>query len=203
MEIRAKEIKIEPIEKIVPNPKNANVHSEEQLERLSKLVDFQGFRVPLIVSNRTGFLVAGHGRLEMAKRNNIKELPVIYQDFESEAQEYAFLISDNEIARWAELDKKSVYDNLAELSELNIEMLGIEEFELGEIGDGEMPSLGGDKSELEQITFTLHTSQMDTVKQAMDLVKEKYNDFLENEFNDNKNGNSIAYICELFITQNQ
>jgi len=125
MEIKAKEIKIEPIEKIVPNPKNANIHSEEQLERLSKLVDFQGFRVPLIVSNRTGFLVAGHGRLEMAKRNNIKELPVIYQDFESEAQEYAFLISDNEIARWAELDYQKMEVELAELPELDRDLLAL------------------------------------------------------------------------------
>jgi ParB family chromosome partitioning protein len=202
-DVKALEIQMVDIDKIIPNPKNANRHSVEQIQRLEKLITKIGFRVPLIVSKRTGFLVSGHGRLEAAKNLGMKVLPVDHQEFESEAIEYAFLVSDNEIARWAELDKQSVYENLAEMQEFDIELLGIEDFKLFEIEDGEMPTLGGEKPELEQMTFTLHNSQIDTVKAAMELVKTKYPDYLANEFNENRNGNAIAYICELFITQNQ
>jgi len=129
-DIKSKEIKIVDIDSIIPNPKNANQHSIEQIERLRKLIRYQGFRNPLVISNRTGFLAAGHGRLEAAKLEGLEKLPVIYQDFENEAQEYAYVISDNEIARWAELDKQSVYDELKNIEIEDIELLGLEDFEV-------------------------------------------------------------------------
>lgn len=121
------------VNSIVENPKNANKHSIEQIERLEKLIKYQGFRNPMIVSNRTGFLIVGHGRLEAARNIGMEKVPVIYQDFESEAQEYAYLISDNEIARWAELDKQAVYDGLKEIELDDIELLGLEDFEIPDI----------------------------------------------------------------------
>lgn len=152
MDIKSKEIKMVSIHSIVENPKNANRHSIEQIKRLEKLIEYQGFRVPLIISNRTGFLIAGHGRLEAAKNLNIDKVPVVFQDFGSEAQEYAFLVSDNEIARWAELDRHSVYTEMEnmELEEFDIELLGIEDFSLeveeipGNTDEDEVPELKED-----------------------------------------------------------
>ena len=132
-EIKSESITLVDIDSIIPNPKNANRHSIEQIQRLEKLITYQGFRNPLIVSNRTGFLIVGHGRLEAATNLGIEKLPVIYQDFEDEAQEYAYLISDNEIARWAELDKHLVYTELKDLDLEDIELLGLEDFELPDI----------------------------------------------------------------------
>lgn len=128
IETHAREIVHVPVEQLVPNPKNNNRHSVEQIDRLAKLIAFQGFRNPIIVSNRTGFMVAGHGRLDAAKKAGMATVPVVYQDFDSEAQEYAYLTSDNEIARWAELDFQAVYDELKAFPELDIDMLGIEKF---------------------------------------------------------------------------
>lgn len=133
MKIQSKDIKLVDTASIVENPKNANRHSIEQIKRLEKLIEYQGFRNPLIISNRTGFLIVGHGRLEAAKNLGIEKLPVIYQDFENEAQEYSYLISDNEIARWAELDFQSVYDNLKEIEIDDIDMLGIDNFTIPEV----------------------------------------------------------------------
>lgn len=129
MQIKANEIKLIPIEQIIPNPKNPNKHPQDQIERLSKIIDFQGFRVPLIISNRSGFLVSGHGRLECAKHLNIKELPVMYQDFESEAQEYAFVVSDNEIQKWASTDLSMVNMEMLDLGpDFDIDLLAIKDF---------------------------------------------------------------------------
>jgi hypothetical protein len=140
MEIKSKEIKIVPIESIIPNPKNPNKHDESQIDRLCKLFEFQGFRQPLIISNRTGFLVCGHGRLMAAQKLKVKELPVIFQDFLSEAQEYAFLVSDNEIARWSEFDKIKAYEDLKEIDLGDFELLGFEKnpYEIKELNSEEI-----------------------------------------------------------------
>jgi len=130
LEIRSKEIKLVDIDSIIPNPKNANKHSAEQIERLEKLIKYQGFRNPLIISNRTGFLIAGHGRLEAAKNIGIKHIPVIFQDFENEAQEYSYLVSDNEIARWAEVDLDKINTDILELEDFDTDLLAIKDFKL-------------------------------------------------------------------------
>jgi hypothetical protein len=127
LEIQSKSIEMIDISQIIPNPKNANQHPPEQIKRLEKLIEYQGFRNPLIISNRTGFLVVGHGRLEAAKNLGIEKLPVIRQNFKDEAQEYAYLISDNEIARWSELDKQAVHIELETL-DIDLNLLAIQDF---------------------------------------------------------------------------
>lgn len=124
----ADNFKIVPIEKIVPNPKNNNRHSIEQINAIAKLIKAHGFREPLTISNRSGFLNCGHARLEAAMTLGMTELPVIYQDFASEAEEYQHMTADNEIARWAELDYQGVYDALKEIPDIDTELLGIDGF---------------------------------------------------------------------------
>jgi hypothetical protein len=115
-----------PIHKIVPNPKNPNKHGKRQIELLAKLIDHQGFRHPIIVSNRSGFICAGHARLEAAKLLKYEDIPVDYQDFESEAQEYAFLVSDNKIQELAEHDDLMMLDEIKTLQLDDLELLGLD-----------------------------------------------------------------------------
>lgn len=129
-QIKANEIKMVPVSEIVPNPKNPNIHTPEQIERLVKLINFQGFRNPLIVSKRSGFLVAGHGRLEAAVKAGLETVPVIYQDFDNEAMEYAYVVSDNAVAEWATLDLASINAELPDLGPFDIDLLGIKDFTL-------------------------------------------------------------------------
>lgn len=133
--IEAKNIEMVAIEKIVANPKNRNVHPESQIEALAKIISASGFREPLIISKRSGFLIAGHGRLEAAKKIGMAELPVIRQDFESEAQEYQHMIADNEVARWATLDVQGLRSDLTEfdLDSFEIDMLGIDGFTVDDL----------------------------------------------------------------------
>jgi hypothetical protein len=196
-DIKSKNITMVDVDSIVPNPKNANRHSIEQIKRLEKLIKYQGFRNPLIVSNRTGFLVVGHGRLEAAKNIGMKEVPVIYQDFENEAQEYAYLISDNEIARWAELDKQAVHIEIQEL-DLDIDMLGIENFNLLDSGEVDLPDLGdGSDSMIKQMTFTVSTEQADIIEDAIKKIKKESE--CHDEINENSNGNALAEIMRRYV----
>ena len=69
-------------DKLIGHPKNPNEHSEEQIRLLAKIIDHQGFRNPIVVSKRSGFIVAGHARLKAALSLQLKEVPVDLQDFE-------------------------------------------------------------------------------------------------------------------------
>lgn len=132
------------IEKIVPNPKNNNKHPDKQIERLAKIIEFQGQRSPVVISNRSGFVVKGHGRLEAIKKLGWDKVAVDYQDYDSEAQEYADMTADNEIAKWAEFDTVALLEELPNL-DIDTDMLGmlevpkIETDEEKEVVEDEVP----------------------------------------------------------------
>ena len=125
MKIKSNEIKVVEVSSIIPNPKNMNKHSPEQIQKLCDLIKHNGFREPLIISNRSGFLICGHGRLEAAKILGMKKIPVIFQDFENEAEEYQFAVSHNAIASWSELDRDLIFEELKNFPEIEIENLAL------------------------------------------------------------------------------
>lgn len=79
---------IVPLGKLVPNPKNPNTHSDEQVRLLGKIIQATGWRQPITVSTRSGFIVKGHGRLMAARMAGLTEAPVDYQEYANEAEEY-------------------------------------------------------------------------------------------------------------------
>lgn len=119
---------------ITEHPKNPNKHNKEQIERLAKIIDYQGQRSPVVISNLSGFVVVGHGRLAAMKSLGWDKIAVDYQDFEDEAQEYAHMTADNAIAEWAALDLSQINIDMLDLGpELDLEMLGIKNFSLAPI----------------------------------------------------------------------
>ena len=73
-----------------------------------------------MVSTRSNFIVAGHARLKAAELLKVKEVPVDFQDFESEADEYAHLVADNRIAELAEADNTVLAELIKELEEAGV-----------------------------------------------------------------------------------
>lgn len=128
--------KIDPRE-LKPHPKNRNIHPSGQLDRLAKILAYQGIRAPILISSRSGYIVKGHGTVEAIKRNKWDLAPVVYQDFDSDEQEYAFLQSDNAIASWSELDLSGINTDIGDLGpDFDIDLLGIKNFEI-EVADKE------------------------------------------------------------------
>lgn len=58
---------------LTPNPRNPNHHPKKQIELLAKIIQSQGWRAPVTVSNRSGFVVRGHGRLQAALLLTLRE----------------------------------------------------------------------------------------------------------------------------------
>jgi ParB-like chromosome segregation protein Spo0J len=131
MNIQVEDIVLEPISVLKPNPKNPNHHTPEQIQRLAKIIEYQGFRQPIIVSDRTGLIVVGHGRLEAAKLLGLEKVPVSYQSFDDHDQEYAFLVADNAIAEWSDLDLSAINAELENFDPaFELDQLGLEDFKL-------------------------------------------------------------------------
>ena len=52
--------------KLVEHPSNPNQHDDRQINLLARIIKAQGWRNPITVSKRSGYIVAGHGRLAAA-----------------------------------------------------------------------------------------------------------------------------------------
>ena len=127
--------KLEDITKVIENPKNPNKHSDAQINMLAKIIEFQGWRIPIVVSNRSGFIVRGHGRLMSAQKLGLNQVPVSYQDYESEAQEWADLVADNRIAELAEMDRSELKDIIEQLDtgEIDLDLTGFDQDSIEEL----------------------------------------------------------------------
>jgi hypothetical protein len=113
------------------HPKNPNKHSPEQIERLSQILAYQGWRYAIKVSRQSGFITSGHGRLEAAIKAGEKNVPVVFQDYDNDEQEYADIVADNAIASWSELDLANINTEIGELGpDFDIDLLGIKDFTL-------------------------------------------------------------------------
>lgn len=119
------------IDTLIPNPKNPNKHPKKQIELLSKIIKTQGQRAPIVVSKRSGFITKGHGRLEAIKALGWTHAAVDFQEYESEAMEYADMVADNKIAELAHTDMKFVIDTLPSAGiglDFDFDLLGVPDF---------------------------------------------------------------------------
>jgi hypothetical protein len=129
IDIKCKYDELVDPKKLIPHPKNRNRHPKDQINRLAGLIAYQGIRAPIVVSNLSKCIVKGRGTVLACIKNNIKEVPVVYQDFENYDQEYAFIQSDNAIQNWADLNMPAINMDIGDLGpDFNIEMLGIKDF---------------------------------------------------------------------------
>ncbi len=120
---------------LIPNPKNPNKHPQGQIEALGAIIRGSGWRNPITVSTRSGLVVKGHGRLMAAQLEELDEVPVDYQDYESEAAELADLTADNRIAELAETDNKLLVEVFAgiDAGDIDFNLSGYSKDEYSEI----------------------------------------------------------------------
>lgn len=104
---------------------NPRTHSDKQLVALEASMSEFGFRVPVII-NEDDVVLAGHGRLEAAKRLGLKEVPTIVAAGLTKNQQRAFVLADNKISSMSAWDK--------DLLVQEIEFLIDEEFEIETTG---------------------------------------------------------------------
>ena len=117
---------------LVEHPRNYNTHPAEQIRLLAKIIKHQGWRNPITVSKRSGFVVKGHGRLAAAMLLKTEKVPVDVQDYKDEASEVADMIADNRIAELAEADQDALKDLLVDdlFEDFDLELTGFDPKEI-------------------------------------------------------------------------
>ena len=121
---------------LVEHPRNPNRHPQKQIELLARIIRHQGWRNPIVISARSGFVVAGHGRLAAARLLGVSEVPVDVQAFETEADEWAHLVADNRIAELADMDEAGLGEllrDLGDVEDFDLELTGFGEAEIDKL----------------------------------------------------------------------
>lgn len=131
--------KVVDIDSLIPNPKNPNTHPKTQIKLLSKIIKNQGWRQAITVSNQSGFIVKGHGRLESAKLLGVTEVPVDFQNYPNQASEYADMMADNKLAELSDVDMALVNDliNDESFADFDVTLTGFDKIKIDDIDEGD------------------------------------------------------------------
>lgn len=150
--------KLVKIDELLAHPKNPNTHPQNQIKLLAQNIRYHGWRHAIVVSKLSGYIVAGHGRLEAAKELGVSIVPVEYQDFASEDNELAVLVGDNRLAELSSLDLNSLQDIVDQFKENDFDTIlaGYEPADLETLFEEKKPDFDEDgEKELEQSEVTI------------------------------------------------
>ena len=150
--------KLVKVEELIPHPKNPNTHPQSQIKILAQNIRYHGWRHPIVVSKLSGYIVAGHGRLEAAKELGVSIVPVEYQNFDSEDNELAVLVGDNRLAELSSLDLNGLQDIIDgfKASDFDTILAGFEPTDLDALLGEQKPDFGDEKEkELSQSEVTI------------------------------------------------
>jgi hypothetical protein len=122
-----------------PDPKNPRVHSDKQVRQIAQSIESFGFNVPLLIDDKQ-MVIAGHGRLQAARKLGWDTVPAIRLSHLTETQRMAFLIADNRLTENSTWDERMLGEQLKILSELeldfDLEVIGFEVSEIDIFIDG-------------------------------------------------------------------
>lgn len=100
-----------PIGDLKPYSGNARKHSEEQIFQIMESVKLTGWADPLLI-DQNSVIIAGHGRLEAAKKLGMKKVPCLRMKL-NKTQSRALRIAHNKIASNSRWDQKTLRTELA------------------------------------------------------------------------------------------
>jgi len=198
-----------------PHPRNYNRHPVAQVEKIAASLRKFGQVRSIVVWRAT--VLAGHGVVEAALALGWKEISAdVLPDEYPEHLALAYVAADNELGRLGDPDQAALAAILEESRAQDAELLqaiGYSDAEFqalldtltpagaNEWGDafGSLPN--EDRSPFQQMTFTLHDTQAETVKRAI-AAAARIGDFADSP-NQNGNGNALALICETFVTDHE
>lgn len=139
-----------PLDEIHPYADNPKEHPGKQLDKLATRIREEGWNVPIVVdaTHEPGEIVKGHARYYTARdRLGLSEVPVVWQDYETEAHKRAARIADNRVAEseWDD-DLLAVELDLIDESDIPPETTGFDEDELIEYSEALVPDDADDDS---------------------------------------------------------
>lgn len=121
------------LEELRPYRGNPRTHSAKQIGQISRSIQTFGFVNPVLLDRDLG-IIAGHGRVEAARKLGMRTVPTVRLDHMTESQKRAYIIADNKLAENAGWDEELLKLEFQYLSDLDIEFdLSVTGFEIPEI----------------------------------------------------------------------
>ena len=188
------------LDKIKPYENNPRIN-EGAVDKVANSIEKFGFKNPIIL-DKNNVIIAGHTRYKASQKLGLKEVPVIIAKDLSEEQAKAYRLADNKTNEFAEWDENKLNAELFDLMEsFKMEEFGFEFDDLNSDDYGtdfDLPD--GEKSEIEQMTFTLHKDQAEFIRNALEYAKKNgfANDY---ETNTNSNGNALYGVIKQWDEQ--
>jgi hypothetical protein len=190
-----------PIGKIKANPNNPRTIKDDKFFKLvQSLKDLPEMaKVRPVVVNQDMVVLGGNMRLKAMKEAGWKEAPVEIVDWDEDKQRQ-FIIKDN--VGFGEWDWEMLANewDAEQLEDWALDVTGWK-LDPTQMGD-EFTLPDGDKSPLQQMTFTLADEQVEQIKNAIADIKqtEEYK-YAETMGNENSNGNALYLIVMQWAEQ--
>ena len=182
------------------DPNNARKHDKANIDAIAGSLSQFGQRKPIVIDH-SNVVVAGNGTVTAAMQIGWQKIAAVrVPDDWTADQIKAFALADNRTAELAEWNSETMAAQVIELSAAGIDVaeFGFQQPDSFDVDLGDtFDALAKEKGDLEQITFTLHSDQAATIRQALDLSKDM-GDFGDTG-NTNSNGNAITRIVELWL----
>lgn len=122
-----------PASALRPYARNARTHSPKQIAQIAASIDEFGFNNPVLI-DRDGEIIAGHGRVEAAKKLGLETVPCVRLEHLSYAQKRAYILADNRLAEKAGWDREILAIELQHLTEIDIDFdVTLTGFEMAEV----------------------------------------------------------------------
>ena len=116
-----------------PYGANARVHSPKQIAEIAASIMAFGFNNPVLV-DKTGTIIAGHGRVAAANKLGLDTVPVIRLEHLTDAEKRAYILADNKLAEKAGWDREILAIELQHLTTIDTDFdVTVTGFEMGEI----------------------------------------------------------------------
>lgn len=111
------DIKINDLQEYENNPR----HNDKAVDVVANSIEQFGFKVPIVV-DKNNVIVCGHTRFKAAKLLGLETVPCIVADDLTPEQVDAFRLADNKTSEFADWDFSKLDEELAKLSDLDIDM---------------------------------------------------------------------------------
>ncbi len=138
------------VEDLTPDPKNARVHGDRNLDSIKASLKQFGFVAPIVVQKQGMIVRAGNGRLQACKDLGWGHIPAVIVD-QNDAEAAAFALADNRTSELAEWDMDALASVISDIAPEGL-------------GD----ATGFDASEVEKLIATLN---VDPVSELLEDVE--------------------------------
>jgi len=111
------------LDKILPHPDNWKVHPQYQRDAFREVLSRVGWLQGIVVNERTGRVIDGHLRLEMAMALGEKQIPVCYVSLDEQKEREALVLFD-QLSSLADADNDALLRSISKIDIGELSTLG-------------------------------------------------------------------------------